>query len=33
VPPVNEWYARDVPRLLAELRRLRSQLGRRRTTR
>ena len=23
VPPVNEWYARDVPRLVAELRRLR----------
>jgi hypothetical protein len=33
VPPVNEWYARDVPRLLTELRRLRSQLGRRQTTR
>lgn len=23
VPPVNEWYARDVPRLIAEVRRLR----------
>ena len=29
VPPVNEWYAADVPRLLAEVRRLRAQLGRR----
>jgi hypothetical protein len=33
VPPVNEWYASDVPRLVAEVRRLRGQLGRRQTTR
>lgn len=25
VPPVNEWYARDVPRLVAEVRKLREQ--------
>ena len=25
VPPVNEWYARDVPRLVAEVRRLRAE--------
>jgi hypothetical protein len=24
VPPINEWYARDVPRLVSELRRLRA---------
>ena len=37
VPPVNEWYAADVPRLLAEVRRLRSEneklLGRRKAPR
>jgi hypothetical protein len=25
VPPVNEWYAQDVPRLVAEVRRLRAE--------
>lgn len=25
VPPVNEWYANDVPRLVAEVRRLRAE--------
>jgi len=25
IPPVNEWYAADVPRLLAEVRRLRTE--------
>ena len=37
VPPVNEWYGADVPRLLAEVRRLRAEneklLGRRKTPR
>lgn len=28
VPPVNEWYARDVQRLVAEVRRLREELKR-----
>ena len=27
VPPVNEWYAADVPRLVAEVRRLRASGG------
>jgi hypothetical protein len=30
VPPVNEWYAADVPRLVAEVRRLRARLPARR---
>jgi hypothetical protein len=37
VPPVNEWYGADVPRLLAEVRRLRAEneklLGRRKAPR
>jgi len=37
VPPVNEWYGTDVPRLLAEVRRLRAEneklLGRRKMPR
>jgi hypothetical protein len=33
VPPVNEWYARDVPRLLAELRELRQAADRRKVRR
>ena len=37
VPPVNEWYRADVPRLLAEIRRLRKEnerlLGRRKVSR
>ncbi|HEY3121929.1 MAG TPA: hypothetical protein VGL15_14990 [Vicinamibacteria bacterium] len=33
VPPVNEWYARDVPRLLAELRELRRLADRRKVRR
>ena len=28
VPPVNEWYGRDVPRLVEEVRRLREDLAR-----
>jgi hypothetical protein len=27
VPPVNEWYAADVPRLVEEIRRLNPRLG------
>jgi hypothetical protein len=37
VPPVNEWYGADVPRLFAEVRRLRAEneklLGRRKAPR
>lgn len=33
VPPVNEWYAKDVPRLLSELRALRQRFERRRLPR
>jgi hypothetical protein len=33
VPPINEWYARDVPRLVGEVRRLRAELARRRGVR
>jgi len=29
VPPVNEWYAKDVPRLVEEVRRLRAEVSRR----
>jgi hypothetical protein len=28
IPPVNEWYAADVPRLVEEVRRLRALVGR-----
>jgi hypothetical protein len=27
VPPINEWYAADVPRLIGEIRRLNPRLG------